>query len=216
MQTYRILRISHATLCNADFTQAEEGSLECIRPESSDHRPKVRFALLHDRSNLYLRFTVNDRYVRVVHTGLQVPVYKDSCVEFFVQPKPEGGYFNFEFNAGGAMQVSYIEDPERTPGGFKKAVPLPTEYCSRIEIRPSLPETVDPEITGPVAWSIAARIPFSIMEAYTGDLSVGSGAVWHGNFYKCGDETSHPHRLSWLPVKELNFHAPECFGMLLF
>jgi hypothetical protein len=43
-----------------------------------------------------------------------------------------------------------------------------------------------------------------------------SGQVWHANFYKCGDHTSHKHWASWQPVKELNFHRPEDFGDIVF
>ena len=54
------------------------------------------------------------------------------------------------------------------------------------------------------------------MEHYTEKISSAEGATWRANFYKCGDETSHPHWLSWSPVKELNFHAPDDFGELKF
>jgi len=40
-------------------------------------------------------------------------VWKDSCVEFFIQPRPDAGYFNLEMNAGGAHLCCYIEDPAR-------------------------------------------------------------------------------------------------------
>ena len=40
---------------------------------------------------------------------------------------------------------------------------------------------------------------------------------WKANFYKCGDETLHPHFGCWNPVvaEEPNFHLPEFFGTLL-
>jgi hypothetical protein len=49
----------------------------------------------------------------------QDPVWKDSRVEFFAQPMPERGYFNFEFNCGGAFLCYHITNPERTTEGFK-------------------------------------------------------------------------------------------------
>jgi hypothetical protein len=55
-------------------------------------------------------------------------VWKDSCVEIFLQPKPDAGYFNLEMNAGGAHLCCYIEDPERVPGGFKKFTPPAREF----------------------------------------------------------------------------------------
>jgi len=216
VKTYTINNTPAQPLRSVDFNTAGQGTLTHIRPESSDHHPGVRFTFLHDTRNLYLQFTVNDRYVRVIHNGLQAPVYKDSCVEFFVKPKPDCGYFNFEFNAGGAMLANYIEDPTRTPAGFKKSTPLPAELCTKIEIIPSLPRTVNPEISDPLTWTLSLKISLTVMEPFTGPLTCTPGSIWRGNFYKCGDETSHPHWLSWSPVKELNFHAPECFGELQF
>jgi len=43
-----------------------------------------------------------------------------------------------------------------------------------------------------------------------------STKVFRGNFFKCGDETSHPHWASWSPIsEELNFHRPETFGSIV-
>jgi len=39
-------------------------------------------------------FRVEDRYVRSVHTRFGEPVYLDSCVEIFLQPRPDRGYLN--------------------------------------------------------------------------------------------------------------------------
>ena len=76
--------------------------------------------MLYDANGLYGIFRVQDRYVRCVRTQYHDAVWKDSCVEFFAQPKPDRGYFNFEFNCGGAFLCSYITNPERTPDGFKE------------------------------------------------------------------------------------------------
>lgn len=37
-----------------------------------------------------------------------------------------------------------------------------------------------------------------------------------GNFYKCGNLTKQKHYLSWNAIESdtLNFHKPECFGVL--
>ena len=58
--------------------------------------------------------------------------------------------------------------------------------------------------------------PFALLEAYVGPIAIDKGSVWGANFYKCGDETSHPHWGAWSPVDELNFHLPRCFGRLGF
>jgi hypothetical protein len=44
------------------------------------------------------------------------------------------------------------------------------------------------------------------------------GKKMRGNFYKCGDELSVPHFVSWTKINTPNpsFHVPECFGGLEF
>lgn len=191
-------------------------TIDCFRPESSDHRPRTRVRLVADDQALYGLFRVEDRFVRCIHREFQSPVYKDSCVEFFVQPRPDGGYFNFEFNCGGALLASYITDSRRTADGFAAFQPLAPEEGRRIRVHSSLPHVVEPEITDPLIWELAFAIPLEIMARYAGPVSVAAGEIWYGNFYKCGDETSRPHWVSWSPVERLNFHLPQCFGQLRF
>jgi hypothetical protein len=143
-------------------------------------------------------------------------VWKDSCVEFFIQPRPGAGYFNLEMNAGGAHLCCYIEDPARVPGGFKKFTRLPVEIGRSIQVRSSLPKTIDPEITEPVRWQLNFFVPLSVLEGYVGTLGEVRGQEWRGNFYKCADDGSHPHWGAWAPVDELNFHLPRCFGSICF
>jgi Carbohydrate-binding family 9 len=161
-------------------------------------------------------FDVRDQYVRSVRTNYADEVWKDSCVEIFLQPRPERGYFNLEMNAGGAHLCCYIEDPERVAGGFKKFTRLPAEIGRMIEVRSSLPKVVDPEIVELVTWQLNFFAPFEVFEAYVGTQGELRGQRWRANFYKCHDEGSHPHWASWAPVDEFNFHLPRCFGTLCF
>ncbi len=187
-----------------------------FRKEGSSHHPGTGVKLLYDAGGIYGLFRVEDRYVRCLRTGYMDPVYKDSCVEFFVRPRPDSGYFNFEFNCGGALLCSYIVNPERVPGGFRDFTPLPPEDGERVIVYHSLPKVVDPEEREPILWFLEFFIPFALLEKYTGPLGDPGGRLWRANFYKCGDETSHPHWASWKPVHSLNFHLPDCFGEIRF
>ena len=213
MMRYTVRRVPAASLENIDFSRAEQGRIGQARPESSDHRPETTFRVLHDGTNLYVRFDVQDRYVRSVQTAYQAPVSSDSCVEFSVLPKAGKGYFNIEVNAGGTLLLYYVEDPTRTEQGLKRYTPVPVEWGRQVVVRSSLPAVVEPEIAGPVLWHVRYQVPLALFEAFVGDAGRG-GAVWRANFYKCGDKTSHPHWLAWSPVSALNFHLPECFGEL--
>ena len=116
------------------------------------------------------------------------------------------------------MLSYYIEDPARTPDAFAKFTRLsPPSTASGSGIAHSLPSVVMPEHAGPVVWHIGCQIPLAVLEAYSGPLGPLAGQAWRGNFYKCADDSSHPHWASWAPIGEkLNFHQPCCFAPLRF
>lgn len=222
MNHYTIRRTVQAPQLDAgfdapDWADAEEGVVAHFRVESSAHHPEVRFRVLHDHAHLYLRFLVCDRYVRSTATTYQATVCKDSCVEFFVRPKRERGYFNFEVNAGGTLLLHYSENPAYvTQSGCQKMVLVPESWGRQVAIWHSQPAVVEPEITGPVTWGLAYRVPVALLEAFVGPLGELAGQTWRANFYKCADQTSHPHWAAWAPVPQLNFHLPDNFGEIGF
>lgn len=187
-----------------------------FRPEGSGHRPRTRLKLAWTDGGICGLFEVLDRHVRCTRTRFQDPVYKDSCVELFLQPSPDSGYLNFEFNCGGALLASHITDPTRTPDGFKAFTRLSVDQGEMVEVFPSMPPRVDPEITEETLWHLGFFIPFGLIEDFSGPLGAMDGQNWHGNAYKCADDSSHPHWGSWAPVSALNFHLPHCFGVLAF
>ncbi len=191
-------------------------AIDNFRPDGSAHRPQTLFKLLYDQKNIYGIFRVDDQYVRCVNKGFQTDVYKDSCVEIFLQPKSTGGYFNFEFNCGGSLLASYVTDPARIGGRVKECTPITPQDDQQIRRYSNLPDIVDPEITNKQIWFLEFSIPFAVLAKYAGHLGEICGQTWRGNFYKCGNETSHPHWGAWSPVNELNFHLPECFGNIEF
>ena len=194
------------------------GTLEIahFRPEGSDHRPRVAARLLYADEGLCGLFRVEDRFVRSVHTRFGEPVYQDSCVEIFLQPRPGRGYLNFEMNAGGTLLASHVTDHRRRPDGFAAFTRLTEADGGRVAVRSSLPRVVEPEIEGPVDWQLAFFIPTALLEKYVGAIGPLAGQEWRANLYKCGDGTSHPHWAAWSPVDALNFHLPHCFGSLRF
>jgi hypothetical protein len=223
MNQYRCMATQPATELSLGWTSAlwcevPAAAINQFRPESSDHRPTAAVKMIYNSEGLYGLFRIADRFVRSIRTRYNDSVCKDSCVEFFVQPRADAGYFNFEFNCGGTLHLSYVTDPKRIPpiGKLRQSVPVPAELAARIRILHSLPLTVEPEIATPQTWELAFFIPYLIMTPFVGPVSSDSGQVWRANFYKCGDETSHPHWAAWSAVDRLNFHLPRCFGELVF
>ncbi len=219
---YIVQRVAEAPSLGAAWDDpvwesARTGAVDGFHVRSADHRPDVRFRMVHNDQGLHLIFRVDDQYVRAVHTEYQDPVCTDSCVEFFVQPLGIGGYFNFETNCIGTKHISFIENHRRLDEGFAQWEPLSPELGQRVEVATSLSGPIDPEISEPLCWTLQMRIPVALFEAYFGPLGPLSGQSWRANFYKCGDHTSRPHWASWAPIgSELNFHQPERFGGIHF
>jgi len=179
-----------------------------------EHFPKAQAKLLYDEAFIYVIFRVEDRYVRAVASKHQDSVCRDSCVEFFFTPGDDiaQGYFNLEMNCGGTILLYH------QTGRDENRSDIPVWACEQIEVRHSLPKIVEPEITEPVTWTVEYRVAFDLLEKFAPVARPAAGALWRANFYKCGDETSHPHWLSWAPIAlpKPDFHRPEFFGELGF
>jgi len=182
--------------------------------QSFEHIPKVSAKLLIDDSALQVKFNVIDQYVKSEVVELNGPVCTDSCVEFFFAVNGNG-YFNFEINAGGTVHSSFIKDSTRTDNGFKDFRFLELEDLNQIEVYSTLDKIVSPEITEKITWQLSYNVPLSVLQKYAGDFDSSATAVWKGNLYKCADNTSHPHWLTYYPITEgFNFHQPKYFGNL--
>ncbi len=218
---YSIKKVAAPIRSDAPWDAPERRSTDIleiatVRPEGSDHVPEVKCRMGYDKNALYGRFRVADRYVRSVAQKFQDQVCRDSCVEFFVAPAGSGGYLNFEMNCGGVLLAYYITDHRRTDDGFFGFRKLTASEGALIEVVSTLPKINDPELPGPLSWEVGFKIPFELFRNVGGMAEIRPGTVWRANFYKCGDETSHPHWLSWQPLRELNFHLPESFGEIVF
>jgi hypothetical protein len=159
-----------------------------------------------DRS-LYIRFFVRGNSLKAVYEGDNSPVYKDSCVEFFMKKTGEESYMNFEFNCIGACDAA-----RRISRDMKSAL-LKGEY-GQIRRYASLERKAFPERKGIYEWELVVAIPLKLMGLDPDNLP----EKIQGNFYKCADDTDTPHYVSWNPVTAPapDFHRPECFGELYF
>lgn len=201
------------------WSAAETGWVQHFHPRSSDHHPATRFRCLYNDASLFVRFSVQDRFVRAVNTEYQSLVSKDSCVEFFVTPEGAKGYFNFEVNCGGTMLLYYIGDPERGSNGrlFKDYEEVPVELGGLVRIEPTMPRKVFPEIEQEVAWEVALTIPLDLFRQYVPGVAFQAGKSWRANFFKCADSSSHPHWASWSDIgTPMRFHQPGKFGWIDF
>jgi hypothetical protein len=178
------------------------------------HFPRTQAKLLYDDENLYVFFRVEDRYVRAVADQTHGPVWKDSCVEFFFTPAAElsDHYFNLETNCGGTMLFRYNDKSN----DIQKWVEIAD--CQKVKMHHSLPPIIADEITEPITWTLRYQLPFAVIAKYSTMTTPHPGVTWRANFYKCADQTSHPHWLTWSFVDNPtpNFHLPRYFGVLKF
>lgn len=180
------------------------------------HRPRTQAKVVYDDKFIYVIFRVEDNYVLSVQQNHQDNVCRDSCAEFFFTPGADTsvGYFNIEINAGGTALFHYQLIP------WTNEVSIANSDIEQMQIYHSEPAVVEPEKQEPVTWIIEYRIPLDILEKYCDCVRPGPGVVWKGNFYKCADNTSHPHWLNWSAIDESkksgSFHVPEFFGTLEF
>ncbi len=196
------------------WSKADIVELNEYREESQGHRPVVKAKVLHDARNLYGMFRVEDKYVIAVQEGFQAPVCLDSCVEFFFKPSVGKGYFNLEISASAAYLMTYIRDHRRTEDGFEDYTKMSAAHGALVKVKTSLQPRVYPEIAEPLTWYAQFQVPMEALEPYCGMIPSLDGVTWKGNFFKCADECSHPHWLTWKPLTALNYHLPECFGTL--
>ena len=187
--------------------------------------PAVQAKVVWDDDYLGVLFAVEDHFVVARHTNFQDSVCRDSCCEFFVSPlAPHAtattAYFNFEVSANGTMLLRHC-----TPGQQPKNQKVDEAGWSLIKVKASLVDEVgtaiEPERTEPnQRWQLEYHIPWTLFERYfgPGHGRPAPGQAWSCNFYKCADQSSHPHWGSWAKVHSERpaFHRPADFGTLEF
>jgi len=149
---------------------------------------------------LWLHYQIGGELIRAVCLADQEPVWQDSCVEFFIQ---QGDFYrNFEFNTLGVCLSACGADRHSRES-------LDKDSLAQILRFPSFtPETLH-EAETPQEWSLTVAIPLNL-------IGLKAGSDFRANFYKCGDESSVPHYISWFPIGTINpdFHQPAYFGLL--
>lgn len=169
------------------------------------YRPQVQFSIGHSGNCLFLKYYVSESSVRASYFRPNDPVYKDSCVEFFIALDGEGNYYNFEFNAIGTCKLNFGSQRHDRKLISEKAI-------STIRFSTTLRNV----IAGIILWEITLVIPLSAFEEHIIDSFKGKHC--RGNFYKCGDELPLPHFLSWNNViaPTPDFHLLQSFGEIHF
>ena len=183
--------------------------IDVVNWEEYSYKPEISFRIAYDDDNLYLRYDVKEDCVRAQATENNGQVWLDSCVEFFLSPEGNDDYYNFECNCIGTKLLGF-----RSPG--VEAEHASDSIIDKIEVYSSLGNEPFEEKTGGFSWYLEAKIPWSSFWKH--QISGLKRKTMKANFYKCGDELSKPHFLSWNPIhtEQPSFHQPRFFGELVF
>lgn len=212
-------KIDHELPVDCDWTKPEWIRAPALRIDRANNwdmtfKPETEVKMCYSSKRIYLIYRVEDRFVRCLTSEVNGPVHQDACVEFFFSPAENDprGYFNLEINCGGTVKLGYRD-------GLKaEAVHAGNEDVKKMKVCHSLPGIIQKEIEDPVVWTLEIAVPFEILNNYSPVPVPYSGAKWRTNFYKCAENNSHPHWLSWAPITSPspNFHLPEFFGEVEF
>ncbi len=191
------------------FSRVSPEAIACNNwAEEYPYAPKVNFRMFHSGEDLHLRFEVEEQYTQALVERDNGDVWTDSCVEFFLS-LDDRGYYNFETTCIGRMLMA-----------FRKVKPEPTyateEILSLIERTPSIGSEPFAELIGENKWTMTLKIPASAL--FRHELKSWQGVEARMNLYKCGDNLTKPHFLSWRPIDmpSPNFHVPQFFETVKF
>jgi len=190
----------------AQFQDLPLQSIQEVSWPSYPYRPQVDFKIGYGNKHIYLQFHVKEKHLKAVYREINEPVYKDSCVEFFLSFDGKA-YYNMEFNSLGTALVGYGESRESREY-------LPADLIQKIQTH----SVINPVKPGEeeVSWKLQIQIPFELFFAES-PLRL-QGRTCYANFYKCGDDLPKPHYVSWNKIEapEPDFHRPEYFGEIKF
>jgi len=183
--------------------------VEEVNWENYDYKPEVAFKIGYTENEILLKYYVTEHSFRAQKTESNQNVYEDSCVEFFVSPADDRIYYNLEFNGIGTCLMGSGTTRENR----NRADPA---IISGIRRKTSVGENAIEEIKGEFSWTITIAIPLNVFVHH--NVKELKGKVFRANFYKCGDQLSVPHYLTWNPIrtKKPDYHRPEFFGFLKF
>lgn len=168
------------------------------------YAPKVEFKIAHNKTSLLIKFFVEEKCTMAHVDKDNGQVWTDSCVELFISPKDDEHYYNFEFNCIGKILIGYRKDRN-------DAIHAPKEVLDMVIRKASLGDKTFQEIYGDNKWTLEVEIP--IFTLFKHNFESWQGLEFRMNAYKCGDNLSQPHYLSWaeIQLEKPDFHSPAFF-----
>ncbi len=183
-------------------------AVDVVNWESYPYKPNVEAQIAYIDDAILLKFNVKEQAVLARTTEPNGEVWTDSCVEFFISPNCNEEYYNFEFNCIGTPLLRHNKDGE--------VIFASDSIMSSIKTSSTLGNKPFEERKGDFEWSLAVVIPF--VSLFKHNIDGVKGKTMKINFYKCGDNLTVPHFVSWTKIdtEQPSFHQPAFFGEVVF
>lgn len=197
--------LSDKALYDSFINAVEENPLACVNWKEYPYAPQVSFRIAYSETSLAILYKVSEDHVLGTVLEQNGPVWEDSCVETFIANPVGEGYYNVEITCIGTKLAA--KRKSKTEFAHFDA-----DKMERIRCFCSLPhEPINAEGSAKEWWLVEV-IPFDLLGL---DKTPESLRM---NFYKCGDNCSKVHFLSWseIDLPSPNFHCPEFFGEVIF
>ena len=174
-----------------------------------DYVPKVEFSIAHGGDCIFIKYFVQESVIKATYYKLNDPVYKDSCVEFFISFEDEDEYYNLEFNAIGTCKLNFGINRNKRQIISKNLV-------QKIKYYTTIQNKAIGERNPEIHWELTLIIPLEVFSKHK--IKSLTGRRCAANFYKCGDDLPVPHYLCWNNIESSvpDFHLRQFFGKILF
>src|SRR5688500_5740444 len=167
------------------LNEMERNKIETVPWPSFNYKPEVSFSIAHNHDCIFIKYFVREHFIKVGYVNTNDPVYKDSCVEFFISFNNDENYYNFEFNCIGTCLVGY---------GYGRDERSFLSEATVNQIRHfAVIKSSSEKNTRLINWELTLVIPSEVFIHHA--LNNLKGLICRTNFYKCGDELPEPHFL---------------------
>ena len=189
-----------------EFNCCEFSKLESFHWEAeTPYRPDTYFKMAVVGEKLVAMLKCYENSPRAVYEKRDDPIYKDSCLEFFVAPVSDREeYINIECNSKGAFLCEFGK------GKYDR------QFITALTTLEPIVKPFFGEDDNGLFWGVKIILCKAfIADLFKIDVNGIDFETVKANFYKCGDDCDVPHYLAFSPVTTLppGFHNPECFAV---
>ena len=192
------------------YNSIEEFEKDCFHRLTKFHwesdppyRPNTYFKMGVVGEDLVAILECYEENPRAVFENRDDPIYRDSCLEFFIAPlEDREEYVNVEMNSKGAFLCEFGK------GKYDRA------FVSSLTDSSPIVEAFKGEDMNGAFWGVTVKLTKDfISELYK--IEKFDFTTVKANFYKCGDDCEIQHYVAFSPVTTLppGFHNPECFAV---